>query len=490
MDIRDVIERRRSLALRLKGLQSSSGYWEGELSSDAQATCAAVLALSLAGHASRAARGLEWLQRCLNADGGCGFAPGEPSDPGSSASALAAFSVADRMNDLDRGLTGLRDYWRRQGEAGVAGASLVLLHLAGEPVQRPKPRSAGAPLPYPERMMGELIRAYEQEDRATILSFSREIHGARSWRGLVTITGAASAMLSRLGEDDSGAIKWLCDCQNEDGGFPHTNSLAVWDTLVASIALFDAGIEPGSAEWLARVQDASGGWYWDADSRSTVDFDDSGYGLWVLLRSGMGAHHPSVQRAMAFLRDSQSEDGGFATFEAPGRSAERIYWNVGTSDVTGHVLQGLRAANMVAEAERAENWLVKHQVDGLWRGLWFSGDLYSTLSAVESVSKGAIDLDEVHAAVIKQRNPDGGFGCGGTSTVEETAWGISLLTETKPKNLELVEPSLQWLVEQTAEGCAAARVGMLPLFRKRYSDSIFPIAYSLSALNKYLNHVV
>jgi prenyltransferase beta subunit len=490
LDNRRILVAQQQLVRRLLESRRPAGYWEGTLSSDIQATAAAAIALHETGHRASVERALAYLASCRNRDGGAGYAADLPSDIDSSVAALTAFRVCDPGERHRIQREGLLAYCTQREFKTASSASRLLLHLGGFDVPAASPPVDPQKLPYPERMTLELVAAYRAGNADKVLASSVLVDGERSWRGLVTISGIACACVARLGARDDASARWLLRCQNRDGGFPHTHSLAVWDTVLASLALLDAGVGPGSATWLGAIQDRSGGWFWDAESRSTVDFDDTGYALWVLLRSGVPRSDPGVQRAVAFLEAAQSPDGGFATFERPGTTIERPYWNANAQDVTAHVLQGLYAASAREPAARAERWLRDSVVDGLWPGRWFKGELYSTLSALEVVDKRHIDLTRTKARILALRNRDAGFGSpdrgmADRSTIEETAWAAGALLELGRDGVALAEPSMEWLAER-CEDPQPAHVGALPLFAKFYSDSIFPVAFMLSTINKYL----
>lgn len=484
LDSNDLVRVRNHLVERLRAERRPGGYWEGVLSSDIQATAAAAIAMHAHGHDAAVERALGYLASCHNPDGGSGFAAGQPSDIDSTVAALTALRVCDRDGRYREQTAALNAYCTQRDFKTNSSASRLLLHLSGFDLPASPPSIDPQKLPYPERMTLEMVAAYRAGNADQILAAGVLADGERSWRGLVTISGIACACLARLGVRDQASARWLLRCQNADGGFPHTHSLAVWDTVLAGLALLDAGVDPQAATWLRGIQDSGGGWYWDAERRSSIDFDDTGYALWVLLRSGLVRDDPHVLSALAFLYAAQSPDGGFATFERPGLTIERPYWNVNAPDVTAHVLQALIAVGSNGPAARAERWLREVAVDGLWQARWFKGELYSTLSALEVVDKRRVDLARTRARLRELRNADGGFGSPGHSTIEETAWGAGAQLEAG-EHLETIEPSLRWLAER-CEALTPAPVGALPLFAKLYSDSIFPLVFMLSTFNKVL----
>src|SRR5262245_43171138 len=96
--MRDALdETLRNLIQRLLSLRTADGYWEGHLSSSALSTATAVIALNLAGASEQSVvRGLEWLTRNRNADGGWGDTTLSLSNISTTALCWAAFAVAGR----------------------------------------------------------------------------------------------------------------------------------------------------------------------------------------------------------------------------------------------------------------------------------------------------------------------------------------------------------------------------------------------------------
>src|SRR5450756_2366557 len=83
---------------RLLAELKTEGCWEGHLSSSALATTVAVFALAQVNpqaHADAIRRGLQWLAKDQNPDGGWGDAPGSPSNLSTTLLCWSAWSLAD-----------------------------------------------------------------------------------------------------------------------------------------------------------------------------------------------------------------------------------------------------------------------------------------------------------------------------------------------------------------------------------------------------------
>jgi prenyltransferase beta subunit len=490
----DILRKSRKwLIERLRQLQKPAGYWDEPSNSLVLETAAAALALHLC-QSKASERALDFLSTCINEDGGCGFAKGEVSDLDSSNAVLAVFRMcAGESRSADRAKL---ETFCSNSSMEIEALPIRLLQFLGGGGELRLPPIDPERLPTFDRIVMEVVQGTLSRNSTAIFAPSRVVDGLRSWRGVITVTGIACAGLAKLGVRDEAAVCWLEKCQNSDGGFPLFQSLGCWETSVASLALFDAGVEPQSVDWLLSAQRSDGGWTWDVEGRGGVDFDDTGYALWAILRGGVSRSDTRVQRAMALLCESQNSDGGFPTFEkANNKVIPRLYWNQSVPDVTSHVLPALKAAGMTAEADRAERWLIDAGADGLWKGQWFKGDLYSTVSVLEAIDKSRIDLRKTCARVLALQNQDGSFGDPGKGTIEETAWGIGALLEAGGPR-DPVDRAMNWLVERYQEstpsrvavGWNAAWTSAKPTGprEKRYSDLVLTLAWTLSAFNKVL----
>ncbi len=87
-----------ALRERLLAARGPQGYWEGRLSSSALSTATAVFALAVADgekHSSLTDRGLQWLCRNQNADGGWGDTVQSPSNLSTTMLCYSALAISD-----------------------------------------------------------------------------------------------------------------------------------------------------------------------------------------------------------------------------------------------------------------------------------------------------------------------------------------------------------------------------------------------------------
>src|SRR6202035_1095363 len=154
----------------------------------------------------------------------------------------------------------------------------------------------------------------------------------------------------------------------------------VWDTVLAVVALGDAGLPPDdpalarAASWLLeeeihgpgdwqvrRPRLDPGGWAFEFDNDGYPDIDDTAEILLALRRvslagpggdPGAGHQHPAVQRGLRWAAGMQSRDGGWGAFDADNTSAlvtKLPFCDFGavtdplSADVTAHVVEALSA---------------------------------------------------------------------------------------------------------------------------------------------------
>jgi squalene-hopene/tetraprenyl-beta-curcumene cyclase len=241
--------------------------------------------------------------------------------------------------------------------------------------------------------------------------------------------------LGRVADPNSarlrGAIRrgltWLVSMQNRDGGwgaFDHENNLQFLNNI--PFADHNAMLDPSTADVTARVLECLG-------------------------QMGWPATHPVLERAQAFLRHDQAEDGSWF-----GR------WGVNYIYGTSGVLRALETIGISShpDCQRAANWLRSVQ------------------------------------------NPDGGFGESilsyyvaslkgkGKSTASQTAWAlIGLLATAGPKD-PAVDRAVAWLIQhQNADGTwdeeEFTGTGFPCVFYLKYH--LYRISFPLYALARYEN---
>jgi squalene-hopene/tetraprenyl-beta-curcumene cyclase len=226
----------------------------------------------------------------------------------------------------------------------------------------------------------------------------------------------------------------------------------VWDTALACHALLETG-EPASEqaamlglEWLKprQVLDQTGDW---ADRRPHVrpggwafqynnphypDLDDTAVVVMAmdraqraLARRGDGE---AVARGAEWVRGLQSQDGGWAAFDADNTfhylnnipfADHGALLDPPTEDVTARCVSMLAQLGETAETPRmaaALRYLQQTQrADGSWFGRWGVNYIYGTWSVLCALNAAGVEPDEpmVRRAtdwLLAIQNPDGGWG--------------------------------------------------------------------------------
>lgn len=279
----------------------------------------------------------------------------------------------------------------------------------------------------------------------------------------------------------------------------------VWDTVLASIALLDAGLAPDDpalrratdfllteeirirGDWAVRRPElpAGGGWAFEFDNDGYPDIDDTAEVVLALNR----VRHPdtaavrgAVERGRRWLRGMVSADGGWAAFDAD-NTRELVrklpFCDFGevidppSADVTAHVVEALAALENRDDQvlRRGVAWLLANQEeDGSWFGRWGANHLYGTGAAVPALVRAGVSPDNraLRRAVQwleRHQNSDGGWGEDlrsyddpdwigeGESTASQTAWALLALLAVQRENTEAVRGGVDFLVRtQRSDG--------------------------------------
>ncbi len=242
----------------------------------------------------------------------------------------------------------------------------------------------------------------------------------------------------------------------------------VWDTVLAMIALADAGVKPddpalvAAARWVVaqevtkrgdwsvrRPQLAPGGWAFEFENDWYPDIDDTAEVVLALLRTEL-ARDPSVERAVAWLLGMQCKDGGWGAFDVDNTQTlcrELPFCDFGelidppSADVTAHVVEMLAALGHRSQAlEGGVRWLLDAQEgDGSWFGRWGANHVYGTGAAIVALLAAGIApsdpvIGRAVAWLVEHQNEDGGWGEDlrsyddpawrgrGSSTASQTGW--------------------------------------------------------------------
>ncbi len=255
----------------------------------------------------------------------------------------------------------------------------------------------------------------------------------------------------------------------------------VWDTVLAMIALGDAGLPADSpalqsaARWVLaeeirgpgdwQVQRpglAPAGWAFEFDNDGYPDIDDTAEVLLALGRVEQPDDATAWQagaaaaRALDWLVGMQSRDGGWGAFDADNTSqlvTKLPFCDFGavidppSADVTAHTVEALAAAGLrgTKAVRRGVAWLLRAQEpDGSWFGRWGANYVYGTGAVVPALIAAGVLPEKpcIRSAVswlLAHQNADGGWGedlrsyddrswsgCG-ESTASQTAWAMLAL---------------------------------------------------------------
>lgn len=204
-------------------------------------------------------------------------------------------------------------------------------------------------------------------------------------------------------------VSWLLAMQNDDGGWSafDRNCNKLYLSLLAPEDLKDTVLDPSTPDITARVFDTLGAArllepVWNRTLHSEVSYkisskvehakawllnqqsqDGSWYGRWGItyiygtaaaiqgLRwAGISRNHFTLQRAVAWLKQIQNEDGGFG--ESCKSDEQKTYVPLGTSTAsqTAWALMGMCSAahQLTPEIRKAANYLMDTMCeDGGWR---------------------------------------------------------------------------------------------------------------------------
>jgi squalene-hopene/tetraprenyl-beta-curcumene cyclase len=322
----------------------------------------------------------------------------------------------------------------------------------------------------------------------------------------------------------------------------------VWDTVLAVVALADAGLPPDhpaltrAAGWLLDEEIAGpgdwqvrrpwlepGGWAFEFDNDGYPDIDDTAEAVLALRRTGPGQpapgqpapggppRHPAIGRGLRWITGMQSADGGWGAFDADNTSTlvtKLPFCDFGavvdppSADVTAHVVEALAAEGLAGSraARRGVVWLLRAQEkDGSWFGRWGANYVYGTGAVVPAlVAAGVPPSKPVIQRAVRwleaHQNADGGWGedmrsyddpqlAGqGTSTASQTAWALLALLAAGPPG-PAAEAGVRWLAEhQRADGTwdepEYTGTGFPGDFYINYH--LYRLVFPVSALGRYL----
>jgi squalene-hopene/tetraprenyl-beta-curcumene cyclase len=284
----------------------------------------------------------------------------------------------------------------------------------------------------------------------------------------------------------------------------------VWDTVLAMVALGDAGLPPdhpalaragqwmldeevrGPGDWQVRRPGLEpSGWAFEFENDLYPDVDDTAEVILALARTSLPVGSGlagSVERGTRWLVGMQSKDGGWGAFDAdntrtlPNRLPFCDFGEVidpPSADVTAHVVEALAKQGLAGSrpVRRGVAWLLRTQEDdGSWFGRWGANYIYGTGAAVPAliaagVLPGKPVIRRAVSWLVSRQNADGGWGEDlrsyehgsgsdgarrsaaardwsgrGQSTASQTAWALLALLAAGGAD-DSVERGIAWLTQ-------------------------------------------
>jgi squalene-hopene/tetraprenyl-beta-curcumene cyclase len=250
----------------------------------------------------------------------------------------------------------------------------------------------------------------------------------------------------------------------------------VWDAAIASFALGESAEPPEDAlrkcaDWLLtkevrhkgdwsvkRPNTKPSGWYFEFANEFYPDIDDTAMVLLALSRSRgsrPAEQQAAERRALQWLIDMQSKDGGWAAFDVDNNwrplsfvpfADHNAMLDPTCPDITGRVLEALCAHGYRSHpsVRKGVEYLIRAQEqDGSWYGRWGVDYIYGTFLALRGLKAAGVSEREAYVQralewVRSIQNFDGGWGescesykqgafVGAASTPSQTAWAILAL---------------------------------------------------------------
>jgi squalene-hopene/tetraprenyl-beta-curcumene cyclase len=312
----------------------------------------------------------------------------------------------------------------------------------------------------------------------------------------------------------------------------------VWDTAIAGYALGLGGEPPEAAlsraaDWLVtkevrhkgdwsvkRPKTEPAGWYFEFANEFYPDIDDTAMVLLALSRAQgkPAAQSAAVNRAVKWLLDMQSKDGGWAAFDVDNNWQSLSYvpfadhnamLDPTCPDITGRVLEALCACGVSQNhpaVQRGVKYLLQTQeADGSWYGRWGVDYIYGTFLALRGLA--AAGVSELEAPVQRalewvraNQNFDGGWGescasydenryVAAASTPSQTAWAVLALLAGGDTTSASLKDGVEYLLRtQTSDGTwdedLATGTGFPRVFYLSYH--LYRHSFPVMALNCFL----
>lgn len=309
----------------------------------------------------------------------------------------------------------------------------------------------------------------------------------------------------------------------------------VWDTAIAAFALGRAGLAEHAVlqraeQWLLskevrrkgdwsikRPKTEPSGWYFEFANEFYPDIDDTAMVLLALseTHSGSPAWQAARHRAVKWLLDMQSSDGGWAAFDVDNNWEPLSYvpfadhnamLDPTCPDITGRVLEALASCgvpNHDPAVRRGVEYLKRVQeADGSWYGRWGVDYIYGTFLALRGLRASGVDDREAFILRAGEwlrsiQNADGGWGescesyekntfVPATSTPSQTAWAVLGLLASGDTNSISLRRGIEYLTatqrpdggwdEELATGTGFPRVFYLTYHMYRDAFPVLALA--------------
>jgi squalene-hopene/tetraprenyl-beta-curcumene cyclase len=275
----------------------------------------------------------------------------------------------------------------------------------------------------------------------------------------------------------------------------------VWDTAIAAFALGESeAVGPEvlerTANWLLskevrrkgdwsvkRPNTEPSGWYFEFANEFYPDIDDTAMvllGLHHAKATNSSAQKACMDRAIRWLLDMQSKDGGWAAFDVDNNWEPLSYvpfadhnamLDPTCPDITGRVLEALCTCGVDRDhpaIQKAVQYLIRTQEqDGSWTGRWGVNYVYGTFLALRGLRAAGVSDREAYVLRAGEwlrsiQNADGGWGesCASynnecytpaPSTPSQTAWGILGLLASGDETTSSLHKGIEHLVETQKE---------------------------------------
>ncbi|MCE9526147.1 MAG: squalene--hopene cyclase, partial [Planctomycetales bacterium] len=316
----------------------------------------------------------------------------------------------------------------------------------------------------------------------------------------VPLTSFVVMSLASTGRQDHAVtregIKFLIDSVRPDGSWPIDTNLATWVTTLSINALASGGedvaalLGPQCLDWLLSCQHLTrhpftgadpGGWGWSDLSGAVPDADDTPGALLALYafakvtpQSSQEKFGHNMTSGYAWLIQLQNHDCGWPTFC---RGWGKLPFDRSGTDITAHVLrtfgifshwrdnnsEGSSMTELRPVAYALEFLSRRQHMSGFWSPLWFGNQdhptednpVYGTSKVVMAYRDlGLMDSSEAKrglAWILKNQNPDGGWGSGvwGRSGVPSTQYSV-LSTQDGVRSAECKVQSAEYGVSNSS----------------------------------------